>query len=298
MMMMPGQDPSKMYIVRNGKIYVKSFTSEELRMRAHLIEWWFKLEDVLMARLVNNLSKKKCVVRFPKYLNLTCPTSEKNFVGNIPFGSYYQMSKNNYIGIYRRGEWGTHDFDLSYVDFNGDKIGWNSCWNRNSNVMFSGDMVTADPEATEILYMKGGCNTEGIVYVNRFNGMPNSKFKLMLGQENINTLPTGYMVDPNCIQFEEEITSPTEMQQMVGMVLGEKMYMCTFTLGNVRVARGSSYDNTIEGIMRRKMTSFINLKNILISAGFEEYDAEKHESIDLDLTDLKKDTLISLFNAI
>ena len=100
MMMMPGQDPSKMYVIRNGKIYTKKFTDEELRMRAHLIEWWFKLEDMLMARLVSNLSKKKCVVRFPKYLNLTCPTSEKNFVGNMPFGSYYQMVKNNYIGIY------------------------------------------------------------------------------------------------------------------------------------------------------------------------------------------------------
>ena len=169
---------------------------------------------------------------------------------------------------------------------------------ENHNVLFSGDMVNADPEATEIIYMKGKCDVEGIVYVNRFNGEPDSKFKLMLGQENLKTLPLGYMVDPNCIQFEEEINSPKEMQQMVGMVLNEKMYLCSFTLGDVRVSRGSNQVNIIESIMRRKMTSFIDLKNILISAGFEEYDSEKHENIDLDLTDLKKDTLISLFNAI
>ena len=41
-----------------------------------------------------------------------------------------------------------------------------------------------------------------------------------------------------------------------------------------------------------------SVKEILDFVGFEEYDPEKHENVDIDLTDLKKDTLISLFNMI
>ena len=48
--------------------------------------------------------------------------------------------------------------------------------------------------------------------------------------------------------------------------------------------------------IERKLDTYVDLKSILLSAGFEEYDSTKHNKIDLDLSDRKKDTLITLFS--
>lgn len=296
-MISTNDDVYKMYTIRNKKTYTKQISPEELRNKAlNLGLWWNWLECTLTQTLVDNLKQKKCVVRYPKYLHLACPVSEKNFVGNIPFGSYYTLTNNNYVSIYWRNEWGTRDFDLSFCNYKGNKIGWNAqYYNDECDVIYSGDMVTAEPEASEVIYMKNLYKESGLFYVNRYNGRPGSKYKLIFGQDNIKDLPKNYMVNPNSIQLETEVISPENMQQMIGAKVDDRLYICQFDLGNIRVSNG---DKAMEGIMDRKSKSFLDLKEILDKAGFEEYDPEKHEVIDLDLTDLNKDTLISLFNTI
>ena len=299
-------DVYKMFIIRNKKSYIKKISQTELEVKAYeLGEWWNWLEEIFMHMLKYNLTKvlynndaKKKVVKYPKYLNLVCPTSEKNFIGNIPFGSYYTLANNNYVSIYWKEAWGTKDFDLSFCNYNGEKIGWNASYKAGANeVLYSGDMVTANPEAAEVILMKGQYSGDGIFYVNRYNGSAGSKFKLAFGQDNSHYIPKNYMVDPNTIQVETEVISPENMQQMIGAKLNDRLYLCQFDFGNVRVS-SIERNNMMKDIMHRKSQSFLSVKEILDFAGFEEYDPEKHENVDIDLTDLKKDTLISLFNTI
>lgn len=302
----------KMYIIRNGSCFIKKSDYKQSITRNTMFNYWKALYEVLYEGLLNNIvtkrtneyGDKKVYVKFDKYLNLACPTSEKNFIGNIPFGSYYDMVSQNIVGIYWRNEWGTHDFDLSFMDYTGCKIGWNGDWKRYSfgyEVSFSGDMVTADPEATELLLFgnkKRNKKLAGVIYVNRFNGDPNSKFKFLIAQDNTCTyVEKNYMVDPNKIQVSTMIESEKE-EQMIGFIQDSKLYLCNINYKNARVSSADA-NELLSGIFKRKADSFVNLKNVLISAGYEEMNegGTPEEDVEiLDLTDLNKDTLIKLFS--
>jgi hypothetical protein len=55
-------------------------------------------------------------------------------------------------------------------------------------------------------------------------------------------------------------------------------------------------DEDIAEILNRKCRSFVDLKQLLLDAGFKECKrGTKENPIELDLTDLHKDTLIELF---
>lgn len=94
----------QLYKIRNGKIYLKE---KDFPMLDNNIYYWETLLEIFVGQLINNLKKKACTVKFPENLTLTCPSSEKSFLGNIPFGSYFNMNDKNFIGCYWRNEWGT-----------------------------------------------------------------------------------------------------------------------------------------------------------------------------------------------
>ena len=278
------ESPRSLYIIRNGKVYNKEHNGKFDVMYLNGVY------NILFDRLVKNIKDKSCVVKFPKYLNLTCPVSEKQFIGNIPYGSSYHLSYDNYIGIYWRNEWGTRDFDLSLITTNGQRLGWNSDFRKGNEVVYSGDMTNANPEASELFYIAKGVE-DSIIKVNRFNGEEGSKYKLYFGRENIKEVSRNYMVDPNSIELEEIIES-NNAEQMIAFISDNNIYFTKLTTGNNIV---SSRNNVMIDIMKRKMQTYVDLKEVLLEAGFQEYNPEIHEKIDLDLTDLNKDTLIDLF---
>jgi hypothetical protein len=290
------QSRYKMYIVRNGKVWVDQLGVPNVIDAKY--DWWDILEEVLYKTLVERMKEKACTVKFPTDLNLTCPTSEKNFVGNIPFGSNYNMTEHNMVSVYWKNAWGTNDFDLSFTDYSGMKIGWNSdFYNSKRDVIYSGDMTNADPEAAEVIYFKKGC-PNGMIKINRYWGEPNSRFIFSVAQNEVSTLPHNYMVDPNTIKFQTEVISGAKMEQMLGFVNNNRLYICTFDTNNARVSGASTManDEDIAEILNRKCRSFVDLKKLLLDAGFKERKrGTKENPIELDLTDLKKDTLIDLF---
>lgn len=284
-----------LYVVRNGKVFNKKFKPNYF-MLLQLSNTYGMLYERLVNILANKYQTKEgnVVVKLPKYLNLACPTSEKMFMSNIPYGSYYNMIDYNFVGIYWRSEWGTHDFDLSMLSERGQKIGWNSSFSTiGRDVIYSGDMTCADPEATEMLLCKNGC-PNGSIYVNRFNGKEGSKYKLFFGRKVMDTLPRNYMVDPNCIELEVEMIS-NNREQCVGYMNDNKIYFMNLTTGNAQVSR-----NDLNGILKRKMQSYLPLKNVLLDAGFVLFDEnmpnKEDVQITIDLTDLNKDSIINIFS--
>lgn len=302
-------DPKfKMYIIRNGKVFYKMnkkkgsyYDGDETNGYVAMVKSNLAcVYAILKIQLVENLKSKACKVKFNKEINLSCPTSEKNFIGNIPFGSYFDIKDHNYFGIYWRGEWGTQDFDLSFNDITGNRIGWNSRYTDAVNsLIYSGDMTSANPCASELLYMKKGC-PNGVIYVNRYCGNEGSKFKFMFGQEDIKSekFVRNYMVDPNSIKVETMCVSDKREKQ-IGIVCDNRTYICELSSGNGRVASTYITAEDIYKNMCKKAKSFVMLNDILLEAGFVEYVNDEvsgeFTDKDLDLTDLNKDTLISLF---
>lgn len=288
------------YIIRNGNMYVKDGKSYD-----SMSMYYAKVYMMFVQELVTRLATKKCYVKYNPSLNLACPTSEKNFVGDIPFGSSTDVSQNDSIlGIYWRNEWGTRDFDLSMLDLNGSKIGWNSSYyNSNKSVIYSGDMTNADPEATELLYFAKGA-PNGSILINRYNGNDGSKFRVFTAVEryasdNRGSMRRAYMCDPNNIKMQADCYSD-KTQQMIGLINDGIMYYMCLGNGNSIV----SYNRNLSSNERfyataLKAKSYLKVKDVLDSAGFIDVatvDEIPEDTTILDLTQLSRDTLVELFS--
>lgn len=288
----------KMYKIRNNNVWIDNMdTPPALDLK---YDWWDDLEEILYKELVERLKKKACTVKFHPTLKLACPTSEKNFIGNIPFGSFYNMLNHNMVGIYWKEEWGTRDFDLSFISYDGYKYGWNSRYYDHqslelADIIYSGDMTRANPEASEVIYIRQNC-PNGIFKVNRYSGSSDSKYILTISQSEVQELPRNYMVDPNTIDFQTEIYSSSKTEQIVGFVIDKKLYISNIDFGNMRVSNKFGTKEMID-ILMRKNASRIDLEQLLLDAGFKPMKrGSKTNPIQLDLTDLNKDTLIGLIS--
>lgn len=287
----------KLYVIRNGKTFIKDMSNVNEDFKT-LNNYKKVLKDILVERL----KSKACVVKYPKGLVLTCPTSEKNFIGDIPFGSYYKMGQDNYFGIYWRNDWGAHDFDLSFISEDGSKIGWNSQWyNGNKNVIYSGDVTNAPDGASEVILAKNNC-PNGIININRFSGNQNSMYQFFFGKsDTIKNYPNGYMVDPNTIMIQTTNYSESP-QESIGAVIDNKAYLFKLGVAGGRVSTASRFGTSFLDLMYLQVRSFMTLSELLGDAGFTDYnDIDwtmcKEEDFEiLDLSVLNRDTLISLFS--
>lgn len=329
-LLVANENGQTMYLVRNGKIYVKdaTITNNTVGAARKYIEW-HQVYLVCRNQLIENLSKKKCAVKFPEYYELTCPTSEKNFIGNFPMGTSCALGKESVIGIYWRNSWGTRDFDLSYEGIDGTRIGWNHDFKTgNGNVIFSGDMTDAPNGANEVIKFIGDDIINGIVNVNRYNGQPGSKYRLFFGIDTrknpFDRTMAKYVVDPNNIQLEAEMNQGEMSQQALGIILNRKFYFFDMACGYsavktaVRISKmrsdginkynGPGYwnwysnggdiagqDGLIE-ILNRKTRSLLPLKQTLLDAGF--WEATKDDIDVLDLTNIDRNTIIDLFSKV
>jgi hypothetical protein len=260
----------KMYIIRNGKTYTKSTLPSA---RDYSMPKAF-LKD----SLVESLKSKACKIKLPKEIRLAIPSSEKTFVGNIPFGSYINVAgKNSIFGIVWRGEHGAQDLDLSYLDYNGQKIGWNSYYySGEQDIVYSGDMTSANPEACEYMFCKNGL-VDGIIKVNAYHARENSMFNFFVGKTDADfTVERGHTPTENIIKFKAEmkITGETTL----GFYADDKIYFSDLNSGDGRVSRFNSHmQNSIKYFVDTRNT-FLYWDEILTLAGFtitdEDYDID------------------------
>ena len=282
---------SGVFTIRNGKQFVRESYSPKYNRN-----WLSRLYFTIEASLVESIKAKACKVRLPEYYDITLPTSEKNFVGNFPYGSSFGFTKNNVIGVYWRNEWGTRDFDLSYANLQGNYYGWAGRYNNgDKTIVYSGDMTCARPEAVELLYATDAV-PDGIVRLNKYRGDDKSQFRLFFANECLDgKITRGYMVNPNNIKFDTMMDFDGQGQKNVGIVLDNRFYLMDMTSGKGRVASGK-YANIIVDAMKKKAKSFIDLKEVLFRAGFEIVEKDSETKPDIDFTNLKKDTLINLLS--
>lgn len=302
-----------MYIVRNGKSFVKDtecgYTPDELY---NIINVLNKIYDKVYTKLVENVKKNvdgngSFVPTFIKntVVDVACPVSEKNFVGDYPLGSRYKLASDNIIGCYWRNEWGTRDFDLSFNSCNGDRIGWNSSYydesiddirqrNRHS-MIYSGDMTDAYPSATECIYFTDKA-INGVFDVNRYNGNQGSEFELFVTKTDKFEKNKEYMVNPNDIVFKTRCISE-DKQQMVGILCDGYFYLNNVSTGNCIVTRTSNFTpNDIYNIYVMKSKSVLYLNDLLEDAGYKFVTPEEADEHTVNLEEITKADIIKMFS--
>ena len=267
-------------VVRNGKMFITE-------TRVGKKDFHTLLFSVVYNSLVESLSKKACKVKLPQSINLVFPTSEKTFIGHIPFGSHVDMSEDAIVGINWKGEDGAQDLDLSAVTIDGKKIGWNSHYDEDG-LVYSGDMTSANPEASELLYCSSGM-PDCIIQTNLYNGDSDSKYSIFLAKVPNWSKHDSPMIDPNHIIYQTK-TEMKNQEQVNGMFVNNRFYFMDLGAGSTRVSRNSTHK--LDYLRHRKETAecYVPLKATLELAGFEIVS----ENADIDLTQADKSLLIDL----
>lgn len=273
------------FVIRNQKLFIKEDAV------ARFDERYDAIYQMIYKSLIESLRTKACKVALPDGIYLTLPTSEKSFIGAYPLGTSFNLADHDaIIGINWRGEDGANDIDLSLVDITGGKIGWNSAYyNASSSLVYSGDMTSAEPEATELIYASKGF-TPGIIKANLYSGKINSKLKLFAAKERITDMHENYMVNPNNILFTIE-TAMDSREKSFAVISDNRLILAQFKTGSGRVS-GNSVTNKYTEYALETIDCYLSLSDVLKEAGFEF----TNEQPEIDLRELTKDTLISLIS--
>jgi len=279
---------SKFFVIRNGKTFIKEADNAIVPSR----QIW--LRDILMSALIDNLKEKQIGrVKLPTNIRLAVPTSEKTYVGNIPFGSYIIPSKSNSIfGINWFGHDGAQDLDLSYMSLDGQKIGWNSnYYTDEKSIVYSGDMTSAIPEACEYMFCRQGLK-DGIISVNAYNAQPDSKYRFFVGQTYDDFTVSRETPDQSMIDFSAPMTITGE--SCIGFYVDGRIYFSDLNQGGGRVSRFTQKTKSMIEYFVDTKDSFVYWDEILTLAGYKIVTDD--EECDVDLSDGDISTMISLLS--
>lgn len=268
-------NPTGYYVIRNGKAFYKESVVRGINK---------SLLNEILTVIVSKIPKVESVA-LPKGIELAMPTSEKNFIGEIPLGSTVNCAdKNTLIGIYWRNEWGARDLDLHAYTIHGTSIGWNSDYNSNDEIIYSGDMTNANPEATEVFWFKNQ-PVDSIISVSEFSGDYKYAYDIFIAQESITKFDKDYMVDPRNIIYKTRMNFEDKSDVTIGYFKDGK-----FVFHSCNVGHGQIPNDWRSKILNHLMEcSYLTIREIL-----ELADIEISDDAEIKLT--SKGDLINFFS--
>ena len=196
---------SIVYRIRNGKAYATTFENiRGARVERTASEIYNLIESHLVARLKPVIENKTFYI--PDNVTYVAPTSEKQFIGDMPEGSCVSIPRKDNMVI------GVHWYDLpkDRVDLDlkmmnkSEHYGWNASYMSSSNdIVFSGDMTSAPKPngATEaFLISPNVANKSFILTLNDFTQCRKEiPFQLFVSSRVNSELDKNYIIDPNTV---------------------------------------------------------------------------------------------------
>lgn len=290
---------ARVYNIRNGKTFVADKTQSTK---------YYNVLNVAQYMIRKcNLTGKTFYI--PEYMNYAYPTSEKQMVGSIPWGTSIDFNDNAYaFGIsWDNVNKNRVDLDLHMHGEGNTNYGWNGNYRNNErSILFSGDMTDATNGAAEAFYFKPD-TSKYILDISKFAGPNEVPFKFFISTKQPKDRSANYTCDP-----AECLFNPIPMKFM-------DTDSCTFNLGYVTknkfVFYGGSLSNSIGGnsqyydsylkAMDVKLDSFVHLDQVITICGgivthkvedlYDENHNLKTGCIDLSPENLMIDTITSIF---
>jgi len=287
---------SIVYQIRDGKAYSTSFEFKNKEEAKRILKI---VVDAIVEDISKNVKGKKIYI--PEYINYSLPATEKQFIGEMPIGSYISIKSDMVVGVnWKNVDRKMIDLDLSVRNVDG-KVGWDSSYRtRERDMLFSGDMTDAQDKngATELFYMKKNISSPYTLNLNYYNYDSNVpvQFSIFVASEKITNMQRNYMVNPNNI-----LCSCKSKIDVKNKVLGilvpsdkcTKYYFTDFKMGKTRTERGGESADNLRESLFKKFENQIELKDILKKAGVKFVEKNKAE-LDLSPESLEKDTIINL----
>lgn len=284
------------YKIRNGKSFVKTLDNrtEEYVIRLNAIY------EVVYKHLINRLKNKinSKTIYIPENITYVAPTSEKQFSGNIPDGSYLEVprtdnmiygihwinlsdkttKKSGFYGEEEYDEYSTERVDLDLKQMNKSEVfGWDASYRSStSDILFSGDMTDAPlPNgATELFYV--GQNYGHGAFLITLNNFTQNRadvpFEFVIAKathkpEN----RVYYALDPNNIYEKlDMVVKQGEYQKVVGFIAIDdtiKFYFNDFSQGNERTSRQNDVTMGTFDYLQSYSKVQLKLRDLLKDAG-------------------------------
>ena len=292
-------DSNHVYKIRNGKAWVckdekaKSVSKEVLSV----------LADFIVDKLKKNVSSKK--IYLDDNVNLVLPQSEKQFVGNIPFGSSTHFGKDNLVvGIHWFNTNDRIDLDLKIIS-NDYSIGWNTNYKKEDKLIFSGDVTSAPKPngASEYIYIDKDVNdTIFSLKINNFTSyVDGGEFEFIVAKASRDDICKNYIVDPNNIILRipgNKLQKGMAEHSLGSIIVGDdiKFVFTDLCTSNRSVSFNNDVEITLREYIVHDSENRCSLKDFLVKAGAIMVDKREDADIDLSINNLNKDSIISLFN--
>lgn len=289
------------YKIRNGRTF---YTEAKPKDISEIIRRRNYLYCGIIKRVFEKVADKTYFI--PNGVDYVLPTSEKQFIGDIPNKSKVTLTNNDALIV--AIAWETEcDLDLSIIDERGFKVGWNGVYKTNSaRTLFSGDMThLEDGRACEAVFVDAD-SYKGSVYVNLYSNRSGSDvpFKLIIAKadKSAETLEENYLIDPNDVLVTVNLKcSNTERGMTIGTfnVDGDTTTFA-FDLdknGSSMVSRHSEVDDMRLAVNSLKDEIGLTLRDFLVNCGANVVDTEpiEGEYVDLSLENISKETLLEIF---
>lgn len=285
-----------LYRVRNGKSYATKFENKNKEGAEYL---YGEVLDAIVRDITPNVEGKTFVI--PEGLVYALPTTEKQFIGNVPSGSYTEVGEDMIMGVW----WSNvprHrvDLDLSMSNLNG-KIGWDGNY-RGDDTEFSGDVTDAPAPKGVTEVFRIGNKTEGLWLVNlNFYNFTDVKvpFKLFVGSDNT-AISSHYLVDPNKLKLVVDSEFNGERQKTLGIIYADentrRFIFAETTFDKLASSRHTDYSQYALDYIKSYYTDVIDLNQLIVKAGGTVVSEvpEEEEYVDLSIEALDKTTIIDL----
>lgn len=300
---------SIVYKVRNGKSFATDFSASAQK---HSQQYAVVRDIVLMwiaESLAPKLSNKRIYI--PEGVNYGLPSTEKQFVGNLPDGSYIEAPEGS--GLYAGVHWVNQDrlmvdLDLSVMSATA-KVGWDGYYrNDDRSVLFSGDMTSAPaPKGASEVFWFGPNNTDSwlmnLNYYNYGRG-DESPFKIIVGvNKDGSGIDRSHVIDPNEVLAHAAMSIDTR-QMIIGLVSGSadtgrnRFYFSTSANGGGISARNGAQANRVRDFMVASAKTVPSLNDVLRMAEvhFVNSPGEADPGFDLSPSAMDKATILSLLS--
>lgn len=287
------------YKIRNGKTFTKpanNFKQGDLE----------EASRVVLGSIYDSLGHLKGQTFYiPEDVVYALPSTEKQFVGNVPNGSYVEQStKDTVFGIHWENSEDnlSIDLDLSIQDASG-KIGWDGYYRNHSGILFSGDNTSAPKPngASELFHIPSEITGSWLVNVNFYNydwlTVKECPYKFFIGHADQTEVDRNYTINPNKIEF----ILPGVLDRRhstLGLVLADgittRVYVSAFNFSNLITSKVTERAELARNFLQSQLTSNLTLNDVITQVGGEIVSQSTEDSIDLSPSALSQGTIINL----
>ena len=287
-------DTPAVYSIRNGKTFVKdnAYKPIDICNSAHGVS---VIVEELRRRLTPVLSGKKFYL--PIYIDYAAPVTEKQFTGNIPWGTLITDTPDNNFtaGVCWMNQKGQRiDIDL-HLNSATQHFGWNGGWRDASDILYTGDQTSApEPNGAAEAFWFNPNTDDYIMGVNLFSGPKDTEYKMFMTSVKPDVVRKEYTYNAADALFPPiPMNFGDEHQQTLGIFV--KDYGFYFYGGAISsgVVPTANYEQFIEGL-KHKLTHTYTMSELLGACGAIEVSSVDEDTIDLSPESLTVTTLLDI----